>query len=279
MIFKGTYQVDKWDIMGKWVEKSLKIANSHGYLDRLAEIYPAKTLPRRSLNDEDRAKLKRLHQKRNWKELLQMLFRFTKEGHPFPIEHPYASILRQKPDLAKKNLGTFEKLGREMLSMPIGDLIRGCERPIDLNRAMGSAFFNWVRKYFPDRKIPILPESEFERHEGLCFLNARNAAILDYVKRKLGITLERGRDLLAKKGDKYVIGEARFLSTSGGSQTRDLRETIGFVRGLKGKVSAIGVVDGIVWFNRSYVNMLSKLADDEVVLTALLLEDFLEALG
>lgn len=264
--------------MNRWVEKSLKIAKSYGYLDRLAEIYPATTLPRRSLGDEEREKLKLLHQKGDWKRLLQTLFKFTKEGHPFPIEHPYASILRQKPNLAQKNLGIFEKLGREMLSMSIEDLIRGCERPIDLNRVMGSAFFNWLGKYFLERGIPILPESEFDSYDSLCFLDARNAAILDYVKRKLGITLERGRDVLAKKGDRYVVGEARFLSTSGGSQTRDLRETIGFVRSLKGKVSAIGVVDGIVWFNRSYVKMLSELADDEVVLTALLLKDFLETL-
>lgn len=265
--------------MNEWVKKSLKIASSYGYLDRLAEIYPATTLPRRYLGDEEREKLKLLHQKGDWKKLLQTLFRLTKEGHPFPIEHPYASILRQKPNLAQKNLGIFERLGREMLSMPIEDLIRGCERPIDLNRVMGSAFFNWLGRYFPERGIPVLPESEFESHDALCFLDARNAAILDYVERKLGITLKRGRDLLAKKGDKYVIGEARFLSTSGGSQTRDLRETIDFIRNLKEKVSAIGVVDGIVWFNRSYVKVISGLADDEVVLTALLLKDFLETLG
>jgi hypothetical protein len=122
----------------------------------------------------------------------------------------------------------------------------------------------------------VLPESEFEEFQGLCFLDARDKVILDYVNKKLSVKLERGRDFLAKVGNKYVVGEARFLSSSGGSQTRDLRETISFIKSLKGEVCAVGVVDGIVWFNKKYVEMLAELKEDEVILTALLLKDFLE---
>ena len=101
---------------------------------------------------------------------------------------------------------------------------------------------------------------------------------MDYVNRKLKLSLERGRDFLFKVENKFVIGEARFLSTSGGSQTRDLIETIEFIKSLKGQIIAVGVLDGIVWFNKSYVKRLSELEDDEPALTVLLLKDFLEGL-
>jgi hypothetical protein len=163
--------------------------------------------------------------------------------------------------------------------MPVEDVIRGAERPIDINRVMGQAFYNWLRRYFPSRGIPILRESQFSDYAGRAFFDGRNADILRYVARALGRKLERGRDFLFKTGGKSVIGEARFLSTSGGSQTRDLNETIEFIKRTKGKVIGVGVLDGIVWFNKSYTKRLSSLGTQEPALTVLLLEDFLESLG
>jgi hypothetical protein len=262
-----------------WVRKSLELANSHGYLDRLTEIYPATVLPRRPLDEGVREELKALHQKGDWNGLLSLLLKLARKKHPFPIEHPYASIFRQKRDLVQKNPETVRRLGEIILSMPVEDVVRGSERPADINRVMGSAFQNWLRKAFPSWGIPVLPRSQFETYRGLCFLDARNTAIQNYVNSRLGIKLERGRDFLAKVKDRYVVGEARFLSTSGGSQTRDLLETINFIKTVKGNVQAIGVIDGIVWFNGKYVRVLSELGEGEVVLTALLLKDFLKSLG
>jgi hypothetical protein len=262
-----------------WVKRSLELANSQGYLDRLAEIYPATVLPRRPLDEGVREKLKALHQRGDWSGLLNLLLKLTDEGHPFPIEHPYASIFRQKRELVRKNPETVRRLGEIILSMPVEDVVRGCERPADINRVMGSAFQNWLRRAFPSWGIPVLPEPQFETYQGLCFLDARNTAIQNYVTNRLGVKLERGRDFLAKVRGGYVVGEARFLSTSGGSQTRDLLETISFIKTVKGGVQAVGVMDGIVWFNRKYVRVLSELGEGEVVLTALLLKDFLKSLG
>ena len=265
--------------MNEWVERSIEVAKSPGYLDKLTEIYPATILPRRPLEANIKREILQLYDKKDWESLLKLLLRLTKRKHPFPIEHPYASIFRQKRTLIETNPETFKKLGEIILSMPIEDIIKGCERPADINRVMGSAFQSWLKRFFPTQGIPVLSEQKFEIYQNLCFLDARNEAILDYVDRKLSIKLGRGRDFLAKVGDKYVVGEARFLSTSGGSQTRDLRETISFVRSLRGKVSAIGVMDGIVWFHKKYVEMLAELGEDEVILTALLLKDFLKCFG
>jgi len=265
--------------MNKWVSKSIELANAPGYLDKLSKIYPAALLPRRPLDNQAKEQIKTLHEEEKAKELVFFLLGLIKQKHPFPIEHPYASILRQKPQLISKNPRVFEELGRIILSIPVEEIIKGCERSIDINRVMGQAFYNWLIQFFPGRGIPILPESQFDDYNGKALLKGRNAKILDYVNRKIGIKSDRGRDFLYKIGDKFVIGEARFLSTSGGSQTRDLKETTEFIKKLRGRITAVGVIDGIVWFNRSYVNLLRTLESDKPALTVLLLEEYLKSLG
>jgi hypothetical protein len=263
--------------MNEWTEKSIEIANMPGYLDRLSQIYPATLLPKRPLDDQAKKCIRTLYGQKKAKELIIFLFGLTRQKHPFPIEHPYASIFRQKPQLIDNNPEVFTELEKIILSMPVEDVIKGCERPIDINRVMGQAFHNWLTKYFQG-KVPILAINDFDRYTGRAFLKGRDAEILAYVDQRIGISINRGRDFLYKTENKFVIGEARFLSTSGGSQTRDLQETISFIRNLKGKMVAVGVIDGIVWFNNAYVDLLGMLNDDEPALTVLLLEEYLKSL-
>jgi hypothetical protein len=266
--------------LNEWVRKSIRLAESEGYLDKLSSIYPATTLPVRPLNNQLRDKIRLLHKNGDLEGLLKLLLELTKKKHPFPIEHPYASIFRQNPGLIEKNPRVFQELGRVILSMSVEDVIKGVERPTDINRVMGQAFYKWLRNHFSNQGIPILPEPQFTSYTGNTLFDGRNSDILTYVTRTLKLQLVRGRDFLYKtKSGRFVIGEARFLSTSGGSQNRDLNETIEFIRHTKGKVIGVGVLDGIVWFNRRYVDMLSSLEDDEPALTVLLLEDFLNSLG
>jgi len=264
-------------MVNKWVKRSIQVANSPGYLDGLSKVYPSGVLPRRPLDAVAKQRLRSLYESGDSAGLVKFLLGLTKKKHPFPIEHPYASIFRQKPKLIQKNPAVFQQLEKTIMSMPLEDIIRGCERPIDLNRVMGQAFQNWLRRYFSSRGIPFLPENQLQSYSKSAFLDGKNAKILDYLNRRLGYKLDRGRDFLFKVGDKFVVGEARFLSTSGGSQTRDLNETIEFIKGVKGRVTAVGVLDGIVWFNRSYVRRLSSLKDDEPALTVLLLDEFLKS--
>lgn len=261
--------------MNEWVKKSIEIANSDGYLDKLSKIYTAGVLPRRPLENSDKQQIESLHEKGHSKELVLFLLGLTEMGHPFPIEHPYASIFRQKRQFIAKNPRVFQQLEKIVTAMHVEDIIWGCERPIDLNRVMGQAFQKWISEYFPSKGIPLLSKTQFQSHNNRAFFDGKDAKIIDYANQMLGLRLTRGRDFLYKTRDKFVIGEARFLSTSGGSQNRDLIETIQFIQSIKGRITAVGIVDGIIWFNKSYVERLLKLNDDEPALTVLLLEDFL----
>ncbi len=265
--------------MNEWVRRSLEMANSPGYLDRLTDIFPIDVLPSRPLPKNIKDNIRELHRENKSLALLKILFELTKKRHPFPIEHPYASLFRQKRELMDKNPIVVKKLGDIILDIDEDDIIRGLERPIDINRVMGQAFFNWLKIYFPAKGIPLLSEDKFQESKDKCFLDAKNSKILEFVNNELGYPLERGRDFLFKYGDNFVCGESRFLSTAGGSQTRDLVETIGFIKRFKGKFMAVGVLDGIIWFSPSYVRRLSQLESDEPAMSVLLLDEFLESLS
>ena len=264
-----------------WIEKSVKLAESKDYLLKVSRIYPATIPPRRPLDQRTRKTIETLHENRDGKRLLSFLLDLRRKSHPFPIEHPYVPLLGKREEIFNKNPGMVKIVANILLNMNVDDIIKGCERPPDINRIMGQAFRKWVRSYFPGHGYPVLSAPKFDAHSASAILDAANKAIMDYVRRKLGIDLGKGRDILAKIVDaggniSYVVGEARFLSTSGGSQTRDLREVLSFVRETNENLIRIGILDGVMWFEKRYLEMIRELKEGEYVLSALLLKDFLD---
>ncbi len=264
----------------EWIERSVQLANSRDYLLRLSQIYPATLPQRRPLDPVVRQKIVELHRMGNGIGLLRLLLSLRRKGHPFPIEHPYVSLLSESEYIFNNNPGIVKIIADILLSMNVEDIIRGCERPPDINRIMGQSFRNWVKRYFPTQGYSILPVRDFEVSQSSAILDGTNSTILEYVRRRLGIDLEKGRDILVKlvtpKGTLYVVGEARFLTTSGGSQTRDLEEVISFVNKTSGNLIRIGILDGIVWFYRKYLDRIRGLGEGKYVLSALLLKEFLD---
>lgn len=263
--------------MNIWVEKSIEFINAPGYLDRLTQVYPAIPSPRRPLSEAIRERITTLQKESKGLETIRLLLEL--EGHPFPIEHPYVSVLRERPDLLYQNPKVVGQITQVLFSLEAAGIIQGCERPPDLNRQMGPRFKNWLRNYFRPKGFAFLPEHPFDAYQGKAFLDASDTKISEYANKMLGCRINRGRDFLAKIGDRFVIGEARFLSSGGGSQSRDIRETVNFAKDKIGNVIKVAVLDGMVWFDTGMLEVIKSLEDDEPGLTALLLEDFLESLG
>jgi len=262
--------------MNKWVEKSIEIANAPGYLDRLTEIYPAIPTKRAPLPKAVKDKVEQLILHEDFSEAIKLLV--SLKGHPFPIEHPYVSLLRAMPELFEQNAKVVEQIGQILESLGPDGVIRGCERPPDLNRQMGPRFKNWLKKYFAPKGYSFLSEYSFSSSKGKAFLDVGDTAITRYANRNLGCKITRGRDFLVRVGNKFVIGEARFLSTGGGSQSRDVRETINFAKDKIGNVIKVAVLDGMAWFEKDMLSVIQSLKEDEPGLSALLLEEFLEGL-
>lgn len=265
--------------MNDWVKRSIGIAGSKGYLDSLSRIYPAELPHRRPLNSEQRERIQQLHKKQNWRELLRFLLALIDEGHPFPFEHPYASIFYQHPQLIEKNPQVVRLLGKILLSKNTDEIIRGVERPPDLNRLYGVAFRKWLRETLPSRGYKLLKLEKIKDCEEPALLEGADKIVRRYVKTILKFD-PGGRDFLIKIGETHIVGEARFLTRGGGSQNRDIREALTFVRKFKKrpKFTSIAILDGVAWFDNTYLKQLKALKKDEPALTALLLGDFLESL-
>ena len=176
--------------------------------------------------------------------------------------------------------------------MGINKIIEGVERPTDINRIMGQMFRKWIRERLAKqggfRLVPLSQFKTYSEREITILDISRDQMVTDFIKDEYGKEVakefgEKGRDLLANVQGKYVVVEARFLSTPGGSQSRDLDEALSFVRRINNKIAlpnliAAAALDGIMWFYNPYLNKLKALNLNEYALSALLLEDFLKSL-
>lgn len=263
--------------MNKWGKASIELAKSPGYLDKLTQIYPSVPTERAKLSESFKQRIKELQGKEIEGDLIALLVGL--KSHPFPFEHPYVSLLRAMPNLIKKNPIVVRDIGNILRGLGAEGIIKGCERPPDLNRQMGHSFPNWLRVYFSPKGYRFLDESRFSSYDGKAFLNGGDKRLTAYANKYLGCKITRNRDMLAKINGTYVIAEARFLSSGGGSQSRDVREAIGFVKDKKGIPIKIAIFDGMPWFDEDMLGVITSLDNDEVALSALLLEDYLDALG
>jgi len=282
------------DRLNPWTLKTWELAQKSNYLDKLLEIYPAELPPERPLPNNVKNQIVRLYQSEKYEDLVTLLI--SLKDYPFPIEHPYAALLRHLGDSNRKkviscNPQIIRILAEATASLGLDNIIRGVERPKDINRMLGAKFKEWINRKFRKEPFNVVnnPNQLLEcRSNEICIYAGSDESIADFIKNRLGLKEpEQGffnRDVIAKVKDIYIVGEARFLSTPGGSQNRDLGNTLNFVekmeemlRVMKGvKIKGIALIDGIVWYYKKYTDRVIKVAvGDKVVMSALFLEEYL----
>jgi hypothetical protein len=137
----------------------LELASSD-YLDELLEVYPVDLPPPRPLTEDQKQEIVRLHKEKRYQELL--IYLITLRNHPFPIEHPYASLLRslvkgrREKDVLLKNPKLLDRLVDLIKRLGSEGVIKGVERPKDINRGLGRAFKKWVLEHFKREPFKIV---------------------------------------------------------------------------------------------------------------------------
>ncbi|MCC6056770.1 MAG: hypothetical protein LM583_08855 [Desulfurococcaceae archaeon] len=286
-----------------WTMRTLELAEKGDYLDKLLEIYPAELPPDRPLREDIKKEIKNLYEAGKYEDLVIRLLDLER---PFPVEHPYAALLRhldksRRIMVMKRNPQVVKVLADLLASLGLNNIIKGVERPKDINRVLGVVFKNWVKNKFTREPFRIVGGSRnllrCNTDKEICIFVGSDEEIGSFVREYLEskkLELERlsvsahffYRDILINVRGIFILGEARFLSTPGGSQSRDLENTLTFVETME-KISAlaknrgieikgIALLDGIVWFYRSYVETIRQRATgDKVVMSALFLEEYL----
>jgi len=256
--------------MNEWVKKSIEIANAPGYLDNLHEVYPVIQEGEREIPEEIKKKLKKIYNKGDDVALIKELLKLPK----FPIKDPYVAFLRKREVFIEYNPQTVKRIVNRIRSMGYDAMIESIEEPKEFNRQIGTLFKRWP----PKIGYPTLTIEDFETCDKIAFLQGSDVQLKDFANTVLGCDLDKGPDLLAKVGKRYVIGEAKFLTDYGGHQNAQFEDALRLLRGKKGKAIRIAVLDGVVWIKDSTKMYRTVCQLEEVALTALLLKDFLESL-
>ncbi len=253
--------------MNKWIKKSIEIANAPGYLDKLSKIYVMNVNPGRPLDATVEQSIKRAFKDKNTKNLIKLLL----EAEIFPVKDSYIGFIRAKKDAIDQNPETVERIGKRLYSLGLDKLIEEATRPIETNRQLGSAF----RKGLPSLGYPILKEDEFIKAKGVAFLDGSDKALKEYAGEHLGCKLTKGIDVLFKKDNTNVIGEAKFLTTPGGEQNGGFADASKLINSKGGCAKRIALIDGYVWLksNKGLHDKIIKCNLD--IFSALLLKEFI----
>ncbi len=268
--------------MNKWVEKSINLANSSGYLDKLADIYPVNLTLARTINPAEQEKIKDLFNRKRAKELINELLKLDR----FPIDDPYVGFLRKDKGAINKNPKTVKRISNRLYRMGLENLIMGASKEKSPSRQVGQMFRKWIHKI----GYPVLSKSEFLSIDGVAFLDGGDAALVNFAREELGYGGQKGLDAVLKVGDKFILAETKLITTNGGTQDKSFREGVSFIKAKDKKrdIIKIAIFDGVVWIvsekaklgkkKLSLYETVIKLKNNEIVLSALLLKDFVESL-
>lgn len=267
-----------WEI---WIDKTKGLTKGD-YLDKLLEVYNPGEARRSSLSDEDATKLKKLFENKRCEELIRELVILRKKGFKFPIEDPYVGFLVHDEEAILKNPKTIKRLCNAILGInSYEELQRKIEEPKKRSRRLGSMFQKWLKNKFKDN---FVDNKRFESME-LAFLEGGDISLKNYAEDKLKCSFGmqvKGLDFLAKFGDKYLIGTAKFITDLGGSQDNQFIEALNLltVKG-RGKVLKVALIDGVVWIYDNKVRKIKetlKNYDNCFCFSSLLLEEFIGSL-
>lgn len=156
--------------------------------------------------------------------------------------------------------------------------------PKETNRQIGPLFKRWMRSGSLGVKVTESAE-EFLAYSGNIIFDASDAAMQTFARQHLGYTHSKGLDFIAKFNGKYIIGEAKFLTDFGGHQNAQFNDAISTMQSeldrTDKQVTKIAILDGVLYIagnNKMHKAITTSFNDTEVVVSAVLLRDFLFSL-
>ncbi|OHA46467.1 MAG: hypothetical protein A3A80_04265 [Candidatus Terrybacteria bacterium RIFCSPLOWO2_01_FULL_44_24] len=258
--------------MNRWVQKSKNLAKNRGYLDNLNNIYPVQLTFSRPVSKKNETAIRQAFSQKNNKALISVLLTLKK----FPIDDPYVGFFRKYPTALNLNPKTTNRIGKKLFKLGLRGVLDGASKPKIPSRQFGQTF----RKYLLTLGYPILAEPQFITFNGKAFLDGGDATLKKFARKNLKYNRNKGLDLIFKTKNKFVIGEAKFISAGGGTQDKSFREAMQFIKGYNQNILRIAVLDGVVWLppkrKNSLYGKIRKINNKYIAISALLLKDFLK---
>ena len=260
--------------MNKWCEKSVKLATSDNYLDRLFEIYAVQENPKRKLTLEKKEGIRYAFINCDKERLLDECF----NSEVSPIKDSYISFLKQDKTAFNRNPKTVDRIYEKIYDLGFDEIIERMERPAESNRQMGQCFRKWVKD--GNLSLPVCKNvDEFLSSNDDMVLSQTDSVLGDFARVHLGYGRQTGLDFVCRKNGVFVIGEAKFISAFGGNQTNQFNSAINIFSSItttsKYRVCPVAILDGVIYLkgNNRFFATLDR--TNENVMSVLLLDEFL----
>ncbi len=257
--------------MNYWTSLSIDYANGRNYLDELFRVYP--TIPEgvRDIDAQIWEGVERAFEERNNADLLKSLLKLDL----FPIKDSYVAYLKRDKTALERNPETVNRLCGRLYEMGLNGIYERASQPKETNRQIGPHFRRWLQK----GALGIEPVSldEFAATERNAVLNAGDTQAKAFAAERLGYSLDKGLDLIARFNGKYVIGEAKFLTDFGGHQNAQFNDGVAPLK-LQGlNAIPVAVLDGVLYIkgrSKMYKEITANLKNENIM-SALVLREFL----
>lgn len=264
--------------MNYWTEKSIEIANEGAYLDRLYNIYPMGNNECRNIAPDVIDTINRAIEIQDDTTLINYLLR----QELFPIKDSYVAYLKRDSDAILRNPKIVNRITNKIYKIGAEEVIRRIREPKETNRQMGPLFNNWLKRGELGLNLVESEEALLKSKDDCIFIGSDQAK-KEFAHRYLGYNREKGLDFLARINDIYIMGEAKFLTDFGGHQNAQFDDALSTMRTKleqsKYKVLLVSILDGVLYIkskNKMFTRLEDDLTDDEIVLSAVLLSDFIE---
>lgn len=255
--------------MNRWSARTVELVTSKDYLDRLQEIYPNEE-GERDIDKNVLEDIRKCFIKKDNKNLLDKLLDLEK----FPYKDSYVGFLRKDRTAIARNPKTVKRISDRLQEMGIENVIDGITQPKEANMRRGSQFAVWLKSKFKS----VNPEEFKKSSKGIVILDASELESRDYCNKVMGIGISKRPDLVAKSGRHYVVGEAKFLSSTGGNQGRAFDDGMTLATNASGSAFKVFVLDGIHWIERGSDQFRRIAYGTSAIFSALLLSVFLKSL-
>ena len=122
----------------------------------------------------------------------------------------------------------------------------------------------------------------FKKSNNNAILDAGDGEMIKHAK-ELGFdrNSDKGVDFLAKFHDKYIIGEAKYLTTYGGTQDKSVKDAILTFQDTNTNFVKIAILDGTCYIpatgKKSQYQMIMR-NKNENIMSAFILKEFLHSL-
>lgn len=259
--------------MNRWTQLSIEYANQTSYLDDLFRVYP--TIPE-GIRDIDKNvwdKIELSFQNRDNNNLIKNLLRLDL----FPIKDSYVAYLRKDKAAIQRNPETIDRLSGRLYDMGLDEVYKKCSEPKETNRQIGPMFKEWIDKGSLGKKP--LRIDEFIDSTGNAILSGSDKEMGDFAKDYCGYeyvgNVNKGLDFIGRFNNKYVIGEAKFLTDFGGHQNAQFNDALNVLNSKTNEnVIKIAILDGVLYIPKKVKMHKTTIERNDNIMSALVLNEF-----